>query len=195
MRVKIKYFYEFIIHLVYNFLSEDRPPKEKEFMHISPMKTSTHPESTCCQKAPASETAWLKRVDLICRIAIGIFGAYIAPLPLLISFAIGSIVGAVYTATRYLQNKPMYPDGQSKPVCAQGYMDFLSGMRFPPLIGTLATTSFIAAHMRHDPLFYAPFCGLFLGFWIGREGTAVCHTLAGRFYQPIKPAHACCHQI
>lgn len=139
---------------------------------------------SCCEKE-VSSSPWLKQVDLICRISIGIFGAIIAPMPFLIFFGSGLLGGAVYAITRKVQNKPMYPDGTSKPVCAQGYMDFLSGMRFPPTIGTLATTSFIAAHMRHDPAFYAPFCGLFLGFWIGREGAS----LAGR----VAPKKSCCH--
>ncbi|MEI8365467.1 MAG: hypothetical protein WCF65_03520 [Parachlamydiaceae bacterium] len=124
--------------------------------------------SGCCGgESPVSP--WLKRVDKICRVAIAVFAAIIAPTYFAVSFAIGSVAGAVYATTRHLQHKPMLPEGTSKPVCAQGYMDFLAGMRFPPAIGTIATTAFIAAHTRHDPKFYVPFCGLFLGFLCGRE--------------------------
>jgi hypothetical protein len=125
--------------------------------------------STCCS-VPEKTSKWQKTVDMICRVAISIFAAIYAPLPFFVSLSIGAVGGATYAATRLYQKKTMFPDGESKPVCAQGYMDFLSGMRFPPLVGTLATATFIAAHIRHDPLFYAPFCGLFIGFWLGRDG-------------------------
>lgn len=157
----------------------------------SPNTSFQFSPSPCCRTKSDTSSVALKNVDIVCRIAIGIFGTFIAPAPLLISFGIGVIGGSVYAATRHIQNKPMYPNGQSKPVCAQGYMDFLSGMRFPPVVGTIATTAFIGAHMRHDPQFYAPFCGFFLGFWIGRESVTFCHDLAGR----LKPAPrgSCCH--
>lgn len=136
------------------------PPKQ-EVQESSP---------SCCQAKPTSSSRnWQKVVDLICRLAIGVFCAVLSPLAFAASFGLGIALGATYAISRICQNKPMFPDGQSKPVCAQGYMDFLSGMRFPPTVGTLATTAFIGAHMRHDPQFYVPFCGLFLGFWIGRE--------------------------
>jgi hypothetical protein len=61
-------------------------------------------------------------------------------------------------------------------------MEFLTGMRFPPLVGSLATATFIGAHMRHDPSFYVPFCGAFLGFWIGREFVTEIRDMAGHAY-------------
>lgn len=124
--------------------------------------------SSCCQQ-PLQMPKWQKVVDTICRVAIAAFAAFCAPLPFLTFFGAGLITGTIYASIKIYQKKSMFPDGKSKPVCAQGYMDFLSGMRFPPLIGTLATTGFIAAHTRHDPLFYTPFCGLFIGFWLGRD--------------------------
>lgn len=133
----------------------------------------------CC-KSDTETNSTLKNVDVICRIAIGVFGMIIAPFSFLVSFGVGFIGSALDVTLRYKQNKPMYPNGASKPVCAQGYMDFLSGMRFPPVAATLATTAFIAAHLRHDPKFYAPFCGLFLGVWTGREAVFLSHALAGR---------------
>ena len=126
------------------------------------------PSSNCCGST-AKQSSLQKTVDLICRLALGAFAAIIAPVSFGISLGLGLLFGSVYAITRIKQNLPMFPEGESKPVCAQGYMDFLSGMRFPPLVGTLATAAFIAAHTRHDPVFYVPFCGLFIGFWTGRE--------------------------
>ncbi|HEV8051716.1 MAG TPA: hypothetical protein VGP47_04410 [Parachlamydiaceae bacterium] len=135
----------------------------------SPIASSTiSPKSPCCS-VTAKPSLLQANLDTICRIALGVFAALYAPVTFAVTFGIGMISGSAYAITRISQNKPMYPDGESKPVCAQGYMDFLSGMRFPPAIGTLATAAFIAAHTRHDPQFYAPFCGLFIGFWLGRQ--------------------------
>lgn len=155
-------------------------------MHLSssiavmPNVCMTNVKQTSCCQGSSKVSPWLKRIDRICRIAIGIFAVWMAPIPFSIALGVGILAGGGYALACHLKNKPMFPSGDSKPVCAQGYMDFLSGMRFPPEIGTLATAAFIGAHMRHDPQFYAPFCGLFLGLWIGREGFGVAKNLGGR---------------
>jgi hypothetical protein len=141
-------------------------------MKIAPPSPPTHSRlnTACCSTANSgSNLQWVKTVDRICRVTLAAFAAILAPIPFAVSLASGLLAGASYTAVRIYQQKPLFPDGESKPVCAQGYMDFLSGMRFPPLIGSLATATFIGAHMRHDPLFYVPFCGFFVGFWLGRD--------------------------
>lgn len=144
-------------------------------------------QRSCCNSSQAPLPPWLKKVDLICRIALGALAALLAPVPFSISFSLGLVIGTVYAAERYLRKKPMFPEGESKPVCAQGYMDFLSGMRFPPIIGSLATATFIGAHMRHDPVFYVPFCGLFIGLWTGRESVTLLKDLSGRAYSYFHP--------
>ena len=72
-------------------------------------------------------------------------------------------------------------------------MDFLSGVRFPPPMGTLATTAFITAHIRCDPSFYAPFCGTFIGFWTGNQGINYARDFCNRrfssFSQNLEPVH------
>lgn len=171
---------------------------KKDIMTIT--QPLTHPESSIPQNCCSSDIksySFQKTVDTICRIAIGVFAAAYAPVPFLISMHVGLLAGAVYAISRIYQSKPMLPEGENKPVCAQGYMDFLSGMKFPPPAGTLATAVFIAAHTRHDPLFYSPFCGLFIGFWLGRQGMISARDMAGRvIHQLIAPpavvSHACC---
>lgn len=151
--------------------------------------SATPPSITSCCATDNAPSPWLHRADVICRIALTALAAVIAPWPMLISFSVGLIAGSVYAVVKLIQKQPMFPNGESKPVCAQGYMDFLSGMRFPPLMGTAATTAFIAAHMRHDPQFYVPFCGLFTGFWIGREAAI----LAKSFIHQKPAPRSCCH--
>lgn len=139
------------------------------------MNCCSRPEKPSCCELPAKTSPWLKTVDLVCRVAIGLFAAFQAPISFAFSLSLGLLIGAAYAITRLYQNKPLFPEGQGKPVCAQGYMEFLSGMRFPPHIGSVATTAFIAAHMRHDPQFYVPFCGLFLGFCLGIESATLAY--------------------
>lgn len=149
-------------------------------MTITHCTIGTQPvNQTSCCNPKTEEFRFQKTLDNICRIAIGVFAAIHAPLPFLVSFQIGLLTGIGYAVYRLYQNKPMLPDGENKPVCAQGYMDFLSGMKFPPPAGTIATAVFIAAHTRHDPAFYVPFCGLFMGFCLGRQGTVFSKDLLG----------------
>lgn len=139
--------------------------------------------SPCCAaRESAREMAWIKKVDRICRVALAAFAAALAPALFVKAFSAGVVGGAVYTAVRTAQHKSLFPAGESKPVCAQGYMDFLSGMRFPPIVGSLATATFIGAHMRHDPVFYVPFCSFFVGFWIGRDSVS----LAGHVFSKLE---------
>jgi hypothetical protein len=148
-------------------------------------ETVNEPPS-CCQKKtlsccePSAPSPWLKKIDAICRIALGAFAAYIAPFFFTVSFMIGAAVGLGYSLHHYFQHRNPLPDGENKPICAQGYMDFLSGMRFSPMVGTPATAAFIAAHMRHDPQFFVPFGGFFIGFWVGKESASHAYYLSGR---------------
>lgn len=155
---------------------------------IPPLSASTPLEKSCCPENMQPPSPWLKSVDLICRIAIGVFGAILAPLHFAVSFALGSIIGGGYAIIKWIRSESVPQNGTSKPICAQGYMDFLSGMRFPPLINTLATASFIGAHLRHDPLFYVPFSGLFLGFWIGKDSMALTREMSSRVISHVQPA-------
>lgn len=133
--------------------------------HDTALWNSTRP---CCDDQ-VQAIPWLKRIDLICRVALGTFAALLAPWPFAASAGVGMALAAAYAIISRIDKRWLFPLGDNRPVCAQGYMDFLTGVRFPPLIGALATAAFIAAHMRHDPLFYVPFCGICLGFWAGRN--------------------------
>jgi hypothetical protein len=132
---------------------------------LSPSTPCCSVKSTCCTTKKETDSLQ-KIVDTTCRVALGIISAICAPLQFALSFIAGFFAGSVYE----IKYQSPFADADSKPVCAQGYMDFLSGTRFPPPMVTLATAAFIAEHTCHHPQFYSPFCGLFLGFWVGRHG-------------------------
>lgn len=140
---------------------------------------STAP-SCCSNKTEVAN--WVKTVDLICRVALTAFGAAIAPLFFGVALGVGVFLGTVYAIVRYTQHKPLLEQDDSKPICAQGFMNYLSGMRFPPVVNSVVTAAFIGAHIRHDPQFFVPFVGLFVGIWIGRDGAEMVRDLGGRFF-------------
>ena len=145
------------------------------------------PKGCCGGSALTASKALLRVVDNVCRVALGVFACYVAPKLMAATLVVGVLIGGSYAAIKLASQQAMFPNGTSKPVCAQGYMDFLSGMRFPPLVGTIVTSAFIAAHIRHDPPFYVPFTGLFLGFWIGREAVVFARNLVASKDLPCIP--------
>ncbi len=149
-------------------------------------------EASCCAKRKLENEAMLRLLDRLCRIALAIFAAIIAPELFAISFGIGVAAAIVHACA--------YPDairsaGNLKPVCGQGYMEFLSGKSFEPWIVHVVTTLFVGAHVRHDPHFFVPFCGLFIGWRGGEEASAMAYHLSKRavnwYEQPAKPCSSC----
>lgn len=140
--------------------------------YLNPKLSCCNETSTCC--STNKETYSLQKIiDTVCRIALGVFAAVCSPFEFAVSFASGILAGSIYE----IKYPSSLGNGDTKPVCAQGYMDFLSGTRFPPSVVTLATAAFIAEHTCHHPQFYSPFCGLFVGFWAGRQGVGIARDL------------------
>lgn len=155
-------------------------------------------QSGSCGMEPAP-SPWLKRIELVCRVALGVFAAYIAPLYFAISFSIGILIGAAYQIVVAIKNKTLLGAGEARPVCAQGFMEYLSGMKFAPEIAAVVTAVFIGDHVHHRPGFYVPFCGVFVGFWGGTQLTSALIGMGNRAASWIKakpapaPSGCCCH--
>lgn len=122
-------------------------------------------ESQSCCKA-TGDKAMLELLDKACRIALAIFSAFINPFLFAVSFGIGAVGSLVYVLATSGKGAGA---GNLKPVCGQGYMEFLSGRSYPAWTVHVITTVFVGAHVRHDPKFFVPFCGLFIGIWVGAE--------------------------
>ena len=124
--------------------------------------------ASCC--SPAKSSPWVKRIGVICRIFLCVIGVVIAPLAFPIALAAGLVTGACYLGYKHWKGEPVEEAGTSKPVCAQGNMDFLADMRFPEVVGSIGIAAFLADHLiNHNATFYAPFTGFFLGFWFSRK--------------------------
>lgn len=137
---------------------------------ITPSATSSccTPVPNCCDKQPAPNQN-LKLIDRVCKIAIALFAFYLSPITYAATCTLGLTVGLGVGLYRQFKELAPLPEGEGRPICAQGYMDFLSGIRFPSEMSNIATAVFIGACIRHDPVFYIPFSGFFLGFGAGHE--------------------------
>lgn len=109
---------------------------------------------------------------MVCRVAVAAFALYMNAVYFAVSFGCGLLFGVAYALWSQQSGQ-----ANGKPVCATGFMEFLSGMRWPAAASMISTALFIVSHLRHDPLFFVPFCGFFSGVWAGRELYAIGHDI------------------
>ncbi len=122
-------------------------------------------------------------VELVCRIALAIFAAVLNLKVFAITTGIGITLGFAYTVYKNVIKEPIEV-GLARPGCAQGFFDYLSGIRCPALVSTIITAVFIGGHMQHSP-FYIGFCGVPFGVWLGSQATQVVWNLAYRNIYPM----------
>lgn len=123
-------------------------------------------------------------IELICRIALALFAAFVNFKLFFITSGIGFSIGVAHTIYRNIIQEPIEV-GLARPSCAQGFFDYLSNMRCPPLVSTVITAVFIGGHMHHSP-FYIGFCGVPFGVWLGTQMTQVAWNLTYRDIYPMK---------
>ena len=143
-----------------------------------------------CSKSTSSE--WSKKllrvIVLVTHVGLGVFAYITCPSSFLLSYGIGKGLGFVCgVLDRYNVIKLTYVD-DAAPACAQNFMEYLSGIRFPVLIAKVITVAYIARHIVCDSPFYVPFVGVFLGFKTGRIAGSVCVDIAGWCFKCLKPA-------
>lgn len=123
-------------------------------------------------------------VELICRLALAIFAAVLNFKLFAISAGAGVALGITYTVYKNIVKEPIAV-GLARPSCAQGFFDYLSGIRCPAIVSTVITAVFIAGHMHHSP-FYIAFCGVPFGVWVGSQATQIIWNLSHKNIHPIK---------
>lgn len=148
-----------------------------------------------CEARRAREQQLLRVLDTICRVALAAFCYVVNPWLFTVIASTGVVLSLGYVL--YTQGGDQL-SGALRPFCGQGYMEFLSGKVFPQWTVRVVTTAFIAAHVRHDPAFFVPFCGLFVGWWAGSEAGALAWSwgrqiLAYKGSTPNAGAHCGCH--
>lgn len=132
--------------------------------------------SPCTASAPQQPACHRKTVTPLCaaiskisRIALLALSYSVAPTITLISFSIGFSAGLAYEMALPVTGDFLPRGGNLMPFCGEGYMEFFSDTKFPESSVRIVSALFIADHIDHSPNFYAPFCGLFVGLFVGRE--------------------------
>lgn len=152
----------------------------------------------CCRPAPVMPTPpppeapsrlelrLLAAIELISRAALAAFALVMSPENFLLFGGIGLATGIAYAIYKIIRNEPIEP-GLARPSCAQGFFDYLSGMRCSGIVSTVITTVFIAGHMHHSS-FYVGFCAMPIGIFVGAQIVAVSWSLSHRSVKPIVPS-------
>ncbi|QLH36068.1 MAG: hypothetical protein HWD61_08000 [Parachlamydiaceae bacterium] len=104
-------------------------------------------------------------VELVCRVALAVFAAILNLKLFAITAGIGVAIGVVYTVYKNIVKEPIEV-GLARPSCAQGFFDYLSGIRCPAIVSTVITAVFIGGHMHHSP-FTLLFAAFLLVFGLG----------------------------
>lgn len=133
----------------------------------------------CCSSKQVQSNKALKKVELICRIALGVFGFIMDAGVFLLTATSGALLGAGYAFYKIYKGENV-KEGLARPSCAQGFFDYLSGIRCSPVLSAVITAIFIAGHMHHSS-FYVGFCGVPWGFFIGFQGVIKARELAHKF--------------
>lgn len=155
--------------------------------------------TNCCEtEAPYKPSRLSLAIEIVGRVALTIFSFVLAPLYTAITYSLGAIGGCIYALVKDTK-KPISIQGDAvRPACAQGYLERLSGKRWPIPITQIVTDFFIGLHTYHDPKIFGPlFCGLFTGFWTGRFAINGCMDIGRRLWKkppaPINTNSSCCH--
>lgn len=158
---------------------------------IPPKVPPQTPVENCC--APPKSQRFLTAVETICKVALSIFAAYVSPLYFSVSALAGILAGMGYAIYKICSKDPIL-QGDARPSCAQGFFDYLSGIRCPRLASAVITAVFIAGHMYHSP-FYVAFCGVPIGFFVGSQITIKGWNLGSKVFKKIEAPpqrRSCC---
>jgi hypothetical protein len=113
-------------------------------------------------------------------IALGAFAAFCSPELFFPFFFAGVVLGVAvsWNATAAeLQN-------QSSAVCAQGFLEMATGIKFPPIVNLLTNVALTAAHIDHL-IVYPPIIGLYVGGQVGRLATPHIKTFYTDHLEPV----------
>lgn len=116
-------------------------------------------------------------VDIICRIALGVFAAMTNPVAFTLAAGTGALIGAAITLYKNIQ-KETFENGDLISTCATGFWEQLSGKRYPKVVLTVVTAVFISMHFNHPS--FIGFCMVPWGIFVGSSLTQAVWNLGYR---------------
>ena len=135
---------------------------------VGPLSSSTSWLPWRSKQTQAPDKA-IKVFDAVSRLALLIFAAILKPFFCAVAFSAGFAFGLGESLYECWSQKSLRIEGFLKPLCGQGYMEWLTDRGYPRWSTHVVTVAFIGEHVRHDPLFFSPFVGLFIGRWAGNN--------------------------
>ena len=149
---------------------------------------ASHPHCRCCHAdhcAPHEERkiwSFQNVLEVVCRVALTIFGMISHPISTTAGLAAGLGYG-IYMGYQETNNGKASEKGGDGG-CAHGFLEELSGVRFPKALNTLAATGITLEHLVHDhhhsPIPFSIFgalAGLSFGAWGGRSLWNIVHQI------------------
>ena len=139
-----------------------------------------HSHCACCHADHCvprdQEKTWSFQhvLEVVCRVALTVFGMISHPISTSIGLAAGLGYGLYAGYKETISGKEIEKGGDGG--CAHGFLEELSGVRFPKALNTLAATGITLEHLVHDhhhsPIPFSIFgalAGLSFGAWSGRS--------------------------
>lgn len=159
---------------IFSFFTKD--------IFMSAVSSSEHLHCHCCHAdhcEPGSRNknwSFQKVLEVVCRVALTVFGMMSHPISTSIGLASGLAYGLYIGYKETHSGKEAEKGGDGG--CAHGFLEELSGVRFPKALNTLAATGITLEHLvhghdhHHSPIPFSIFgalAGLSFGAWSGRS--------------------------
>lgn len=106
----------------------------------------------------------LSLIDKVCRLALTVFSAYVAPAIFSGAFALGLMWGGFESRFTHLDVQSLVSRA-----CSQGLVQYIAGNEIPDDFGLIADFLLKWAHVDHHPTVYGLLVGVAAGVYIGCE--------------------------
>lgn len=128
-------------------------------------------DAGCCPVPSTVQSHSMSRLEKLCRVSLGVFALAVNTARGMAAGGAGVAFGLGTHVYSLITQGSLPAQGYRRPVCAQGYMETLSGRAFSPGTNLVVTAVFIGVHILHYPPFFVPFTTFCVGMWLG--GAAV----------------------
>lgn len=112
-------------------------------------------------------------------VALAAFAFTVSPVNFLVAFALGAAVG-IYNHAKGVQSSPCPVD---RPLCAQAYLEQVTGVKLPVILGLATGFAWSWDHLAHHGTVSATITGLICGVWAGQSAADVGSLLWRKFSQ------------
>ncbi len=114
---------------------------------------------SCCSHTQETSFDGIRVLEKVSAVALGFFAATASPLLFGASFVAGVFIGLTQENTT-----PSHSHGSS---CSSGFIEQITGIQAPPVIGLLSNLLMTYCHIDHHTQFVVPIIGVHLGMWVG----------------------------